>query len=272
MFLLLQTALYSLAVSAVLYHVSPRFRYLFRYGFMYSFALCAGACCIPQGLLYRPCDLRNGGRFVRPLRCVSWALGIHWRVEGLEHLKGLRERGAVIVSNHQSAVDVLGMVELWPDVHRLASVIKREVWLGFPFALAAWLCGQIFINRRDPEAAKKTLSQVADRLDREKIKLWVFPEGTRGDGVNLLPFKKGAFHMAVSAGVPVLPVVFSSYRSFLDGREWKWTPGEATVRILPAVDTAGMSSGDDIDQLTRRTQQLIADTFKQLSRQSTRDR
>lgn len=268
MFLLLQTTLCFLAVSSVLYHASKQFRYLFRFVFMYGFALFAGACCIPQGLLYRPCDLRNGARFVRPLRIVSWTLGIHWRVEGLENLKKLEERGAVIVSNHQSAVDVLGMVEVWPDICRLASVIKREVWLGFPFALAAWLCGQIFINRRNPASAKKTLSEVADRLDREKIKLWVFPEGTRGDGMKLLPFKKGAFHMAVSAGVPVLPVVFSSYRSFLDGSQWKWTPGEAVVRILPAVETSGMSAGDDIDLLTRRTQQLIAEAFDSLNRQS----
>jgi lysophosphatidate acyltransferase len=55
--------------------------------------------------------------------------------------------------------------------------------------------------------------------------MWVFPEGTRNNTGNILPFKKGAFHVAIAAQVPILPVIFSSYY-FLDNKKKEFESGQ----------------------------------------------
>jgi lysophosphatidate acyltransferase len=61
------------------------------------------------------------------------------------------------------------------------------------------------------------------------MKMWVFPEGTRNNTGNILPFKKGAFHVAIAAQVPVLPVIFSSYY-FLDNNNKQFDSGQYCFR------------------------------------------
>ena len=74
--------------------------------------------------------------------------------------------------------------------------------------LTAYLCGTIFVDRRNPKLAAVKLNSVAQTLKVDKVKLWVFPEGTRNSDkeVEMLPFKKGAFHVAASANLPILPI------------------------------------------------------------------
>ncbi|GCB83188.1 hypothetical protein scyTo_0023912, partial [Scyliorhinus torazame] len=73
-------------------------------------------------------------------------------------------------------------------------------------------------------------------FDPLQIRLWVFPEGTRNHDGNMLPFKRGAFHLAVQAQVPIIPVVFSSYNDFYNRAEKRFTSGMYLNRcfvILP---------------------------------------
>ena len=74
--------------------------------------------------------------------------------------------------------------------------------------ITALLCGTVFIDRTKTEEATTKINSVASTLVPENVKLWVFPEGTRNSdkNVSLLPFKKGAFHVAQSCGLPILPI------------------------------------------------------------------
>lgn len=58
-----------------------------------------------------------------------------------------------------------------------------------------------------------------------QVKLWIFPEGTRNTTDEMLPFKKGAFHLALAGHLPILPVVYSSYRGFLSHKAGVFNPG-----------------------------------------------
>ena len=97
------------------------------------------------------------------------------------------------------------------------------------------------------------------------ISIMLFPEGTRNSagGGSLLPFKKGAFHVALDIGVPILPMVVSEY-DFLgpDGaRTEKFTSGNVTIKILPPIQTEGVRK-DQIDDLIKETRDSMIQALK----------
>ena len=75
------------------------------------------------------------------------------------------------------------------------------------------LAGVIFIDRKNDTRAKQSIAQAGERMKERKVSIWMFPEGTRSlsEKVDLRTFKKGAFHIAVQAGVPIVPVVCENY-------------------------------------------------------------
>jgi lysophosphatidate acyltransferase len=73
--------------------------------------------------------------------------------------------------------------------------------------------GTIFLDRRNPQVAIASLKAAGENIKRRGLSLWMFPEGTRTlrEEPTLKPFKKGAFHLAVQSGVPIVPVVCENY-------------------------------------------------------------
>lgn len=260
--MLLWALLLLLMSLSVVYEVSPRGRYCLRQAVLFGMPLVIGSLVTPLGL-WRPCHPANSLLFVTPLKLVGCVLGLQWQLRGETRLK--KHSACVVVANHQSAVDVLGMVQLWPRLGSIVSLIKKEVWLGFPFALASWMCGQIFIDRSNPARARESLKVAEKRMLDEKLAVWFFPEGTRNKATTgLLPFKKGAFHLAVSAQVPIYPVVFSSYRSFLEPARWKFGPGLAVATVLEPVETTGLTAAD-VPELTEKVRRLMSETFAEVA-------
>jgi lysophosphatidate acyltransferase len=147
-------------------------------------------------------------------------------VRGTEILS--QKRACVVVANHQSSFDSLGMFWICDWMKRCSAVAKKEIFYVWPFGLALWLSGTIFINRLNTKQAKQQLHKAAEyalfsiEIKQSKLflyrnmkklgnKLWFFPEGTRNRKRCLLPFKKGAFHVAIACQAPIMPVVYSPY-------------------------------------------------------------
>ncbi|TDG42199.1 hypothetical protein AWZ03_011374 [Drosophila navojoa] len=190
---------------------------------------------------------------------VTALIGLRWELRGKEHLE--KDRACIIVANHQSSLDVLGMFNIWHVMNKCTVVAKRELFYAWPFGLAAWLAGLIFIDRVRGEKARDTLNAVNRRIKEQRIKLWVFPEGTRRNTGELHPFKKGAFHMAIDQQIPILPVVFSSYCTFLNDKKKILNAGRIVITTLPPVSTEGLTK-NDIDQLMERVRSQMIETFK----------
>merc|ERR1712029_543865 len=93
----------------------------------------------------------------------------------------------VIVANHQSSVDLLGMFHIWDMVGRMSVIAKQSLVYYGSFGITAFLCGTVFLDRSNPQ-------QAARKLNSDK-------------SVEMLPFKKGAFHVAVNSNLPIMPIV-----------------------------------------------------------------
>lgn len=133
-----------------------------------------------------------------------------------------------------------------------------------PFGLGAWLCGIVFINKDSRDRGKQTMLNVMEKLKRERISLWVFPEGYRNHTGSIGEFKKGAFHTAVQAQVPIVPVVFSSYKTFMRKNQNLFGSGEIIIEALPAIPTEGLKS-EDVNQLTAKTREIIINKYNELN-------
>ncbi|XP_017887337.1 1-acyl-sn-glycerol-3-phosphate acyltransferase alpha isoform X2 [Ceratina calcarata] len=189
--------------------------------------------------------------------CLTNFLGVRWELRGREHLE--QERACIIVANHQSSLDIMGMFQIWPVMDKCTAVGKKEIFYAWPFGLAAWLCGLIFIDRMNSEKARSVINDATEHIKDKKIKLWIFPEGTRHNTGYIHPFKKGAFHVAVNSQLPILPVVFSSYY-FLSSKEKRFDSGRVIITILPPISTEGLST-NDIEHLMQQTRNVMSDAF-----------
>lgn len=139
-------------------------------------------------------------------------------------------RPAVFVGNHQTELDVLMLGCIFPkycSVTAKASLKKMPV-LGWFMALS----GSVFIDRKNTKDAREAMKGAADQMSKRRQSVYMFPEGTRSYAKEpmLLPFKKGAFHLAVQAQVPIVPVVAANYSDLLDTKKYVFKPGKITCK------------------------------------------
>ncbi len=177
-----------------------------------------------------------------------------WRVvvEGRDLLRATSP--AVVVGNHQSNLDTVTWATFFPP--RSVAVGKKEI-LKVPFFGWLWKATHnILIDRSDPERARRSIAEAAARIRSERLNVWILPEGHRNLAPEMLPFKKGAFHLAIAAQVPVLPFVTSPMWEHLDAQRWLVRPGTVTVRFLLSIPTEGMTEAD-VDRLLLATREAI---------------
>lgn len=140
---------------------------------------------------------RLGGQGVR---LWSWAtrraLGIHVRVVGKAP-----PPGSFVVSNHVSHFDILVLTSLYPT-----SLVGKKEILRWPLlGQLAWMVGTIFVDRNDREKTSRVAERMREYLDSGAT-VTLFPEGTCGDGKQILPFKRSLFAVPVNLNIPTWPL------------------------------------------------------------------
>ena len=140
----------------------------------------------------------------------------------------------VYVANHQNNWDLFTVSSaVTPKVVTVGK--KSLAWMPL-FGQLYWLTGNILIDRANRSKAVGTIDQVVDNLKDSDVSVWMFPEGTRSRGRGLMPFKTGAFHAAIGAQVPVIPIVCSSTDHIKLNR---WNNGHVIIEMLPPLSTEG---------------------------------
>ncbi|KIF52218.1 1-acylglycerol-3-phosphate O-acyltransferase [Vibrio owensii] len=140
----------------------------------------------------------------------------------------------VYIANHQNNWDLFTVSSaVTPKVVTVGK--KSLAWMPL-FGQLYWLTGNILIDRANSSKAKGTIDQVVDSIKNSDVSVWMFPEGTRSRGRGLLPFKTGAFHAAIGAEVPIIPIVCSSTDHIKFNR---WNNGHVIIEMLPPVSSEG---------------------------------
>ena len=181
--------------------------------------------------------------------------GIDVAVDGEEHLWS--HRPAVFIFNHQSGVDMLLLCRLLR--RDIIAVAKQEVRLNPIFGPVFAAAGTVFIDRFDHDRAVAALKPVVESI-RQGLSLVLAPEGTRSPTPRLGRFKKGAFHMAMAAGVPVVPIVLRNTLDALPKHGYIVRPTTIEVVVHPPIPTADWRV-EDIDRHIAEIRQLYLDTL-----------
>jgi 1-acyl-sn-glycerol-3-phosphate acyltransferase len=183
---------------------------------------------------------RMPGRWMRRLGRTTSRLTPLWRftIEG-EAPPDIDHAAYVVVANHESQADPFLLSWLPWDMRWVA---KEELFRQPVTGWAMKLGGDVPLRRGDGESVRIMMAE-CERALRAGISVMMFPEGTRSSDGDLLPFKDGAFRLAVQAGVPVLPVALAGTRQMRPKHSKWFGRANACARILPPI--AGASSGEE---------------------------
>lgn len=186
-----------------------------------------------------------------------WARGI-LRASGVR--VALRDEArpsgpVVFACNHQSALDILVLAGFVP--YPFGFVAKEELRSTPLIGPVLENSACVFVDRRDPRASVRSIQQ-AGREIRGGASVLVFPEGVRTYSGGLAPFQRGAFVLAVEAGVPVVPVALHGSYRVLDERRMAMRPGTVGLHLMPPIDTAGLTRRDLPSLMTQTRDALEA--------------
>lgn len=193
-------------------------------------------------------------------RVLAFLLPMPVSVEGAGYAG--QNRSCVVVANHVSQVDILALYG-WLDLD-LKWVMKKELRKLPGVGIGCEKAGHIFIDRKNPAEAKQTVNAALEGL-HEGIGILFFAEGTRSLDGRLRPFKKGAFRIAASQQLPILPVTLVGTGEVLPAKTLRLFPGRVRVVIHPPIAPVP-DDPDAINDLMNRTRDTIASALPEAFR------
>lgn len=123
----------------------------------------------------------------------------------------------------------------------------------------------VFIERTSRKQAVAAFTKAAEQMHSHKQSVYIFPEGTRSyyNHPDMLPFKKGAFHLAVQAQVPIVPVVVANYSNIFNIKQKIFNQGTIPIRVLEPIETKGKTK-EDVDALLEETRGRMLSVLKEM--------
>ncbi|CAX61361.1 MULTISPECIES: 1-acylglycerol-3-phosphate O-acyltransferase [Erwinia] len=222
---------------------------------IYSILVCVFGCI---WCLFSPRNPRHVATFGHLFGKLSTVFGLKVelrRPEGADNYPN-----AIYIANHQNNYDMITAAKI---VQPTTVTVGKKTLLWVPFfGLLYWLTGNLLIDRDNRSKAHGTIGELVDQFKKKKISFWMFPEGTRSRGRGLLPFKTGAFHAAMAAGVPIIPIVVSNTHDKIKLN--RLNNGHVIIEMLPPVDTAAFAD-QSVRKLATHCRELMMAKLDELN-------
>jgi 1-acyl-sn-glycerol-3-phosphate acyltransferase len=204
----------------------------------------------------------HAGRAFRQVAVAQVAINPLWHFETDGEAPADPRLPYIVVSNHESYADIF-----------LISHFPWEMkWLSkdtmFKIPVMGWMmrmANDISIERGKRESVVSAMRGCRDRLSK-KVSVMIFPEGTRAKTDELLPFKDGAFKLAIEAGAPILPIAVAGTRNCMAKGSFAFRRARAKARVLAPIPTTGMTSAD-VAALRDKTRDVIDAARHELQRE-----
>ncbi len=201
------------------------------------------------------------GRAFRLIGVVATRLTPLWKFRVDGDLPDDKPRKTVCVSNHCSAADPFLLSYLPWEMKWLSKTSNFKIpFVGWMLRLA----GDVEVERGVSDSAKAAMARCRDWLERG-MPVMIFPEGTRSKDGSLLPFKDGAFRLAIESGADILPMAVAGTHTALRKHDWKLQWAEARVRVGQPIATEGLSL-DDLEPLKEQARKAIEELRSELDR------
>jgi 1-acyl-sn-glycerol-3-phosphate acyltransferase len=202
------------------------------------------------------------GRWFRRAAVVAVKMIPFWDFRASGVMIDDPRRPYLVVSNHESYADIFLISHLpWEMKWLSKEAIFRIPVMGWMMRMA----GDIAVHRGDRKSRARALDDVRDRLGR-RVSVMIMPEGTRSPDGTLLPFRDGAFRLAIDTGTPIVPMAVAGTRNAMAPNSMKFNRARAVVRVLAPVETAGLTR-EDVPALRDQVRDRIAEARDELLRE-----
>jgi 1-acyl-sn-glycerol-3-phosphate acyltransferase len=183
--------------------------------------------------------------------------GMPVRVRGLELLDP--RQTYIFIANHRSYLDT---ATLFAYTGRRIGLFAKKELLKVPIlGYGMGYVNIMAIDRSNRTRALETVRAAVERI-RSGVSFGVFAEGTRARPGQLLPFKKGAFYMAIETGVPLVPVAIKHTDALMGKGTGFARPGTIEMVILPPIVTTALSTDEDVPRLVAEVRARVAEELE----------
>lgn len=261
-----------LAIIIVLYYTNSTVRYYIK-----CFFFAINFVCVTFGgmliiLFSYLTPNRKDGSVVRFYFKNIWQklTGIKVEIEGEELLDPKEgRRPCVYMYNHQSTLDLLMIVSFMPEKN---IILCKKSLKSYPFVgQYLQVTGAYFLDRKNSTSAIDTMKKAAQYIKKHSLSVIMAPEGTRSNLVepDLLPLKKGGFHLAIQAQCPIIPIVIPNYPTvgIYNSRRKIFNNGKLKIKVLPPISVEGYTS-DDVTPLLDKVRNTMLEGIKEVTKES----
>ncbi|MBA2736573.1 MAG: 1-acyl-sn-glycerol-3-phosphate acyltransferase [Pyrinomonadaceae bacterium] len=182
--------------------------------------------------------------------------GIEVKVSGRENLEA--DKSYIFIANHHSYIDTTALFAYAGK--KIGLIAKKELLKVPVLGRGISFINFVTIDRSNPERARQTMDNVRRIVDGG-YSFGVFAEGTRAMPGELLPFKKGAFHLALQTGAAIIPVAIKNTDYLMGKKTGVVNPGTMEIVLLPPIETKGKTVEEDLPDLLLQTRKAIAEEF-----------
>lgn len=193
--------------------------------------------------------------FSAPVLAIA---GIKVKITGRENV--VPKTPYVFVSNHLSLFDIPVLQRYVPN--DFGFVFKKEIASVPVFGWQMQLSPHVIVDRQNPTKAMKSIEKAKERLTKKKISVLLFPEGTRSKTREMLPFKRGAFHLATQVGFPIVPVTISGTKNLFQKKPFRINSGIVYLHFDKPIHSNNVGARNEELELMQKVRDIIEQNYR----------